>query len=192
MFAPQTDLSQLQPTAATDPSISPDSFSEALSSLKAIARSTAEFVLNEGDESGQHISVHYETMDRNKNLEYYTQGQEDHPSQQFLSPGTSDGILSCWKAGPKFSFHGCNLDVVQPANCEGGSSMIPDREHDQIIYGRVQQHNSQWYIADAPIQILAPKPVRPSNVLRKEVEELEKMAERLLQAMETDLFVVDV
>ncbi|KAJ4485574.1 hypothetical protein J3R30DRAFT_3816089 [Lentinula aciculospora] len=155
--------------------------------LRTVAREMAEFVLGGDDDDG--ISVHCDMMDKNKNIENYTQGQEDHPTQQSPSFGDSDGILSCWKTGPKFSFFGCDLQVVQPTNWEGGSSRIPNREDDEIVSARVQQHHVQWPVGNPLIPILAPKPERSSKVRLEEVRELAKIAEKLVETRETDLLI---
>ncbi|KAJ4485557.1 hypothetical protein J3R30DRAFT_3401340 [Lentinula aciculospora] len=153
--------------------------------LRTVAREMANFVLDNDDE----ILVHCDTMDKNRNIEYYTQGQKDHPTQQSPSFGDSDGILSCWKTGPVFSFFCCDLQVVQPTNWEGGSSRIPNREHDEIVSVRTSQRHAEWLIDNGSVKILAPKPERSSKVRLKEVRELEKIAKQLVEAMETDLLV---
>ncbi|KAJ4485541.1 hypothetical protein J3R30DRAFT_3696916 [Lentinula aciculospora] len=159
--------------------------SNVTSDLRTIARKTAEFVLDSDDD--KEILVHCNMMDKNQTIENYTQGQEDHPTQQFPSFGDSDAILSCWKTGPEFSFFCCDLQVVQPTNWEGGSSRIPNREHDEIVSARVQQHHVQWPVGNPLIPILAPKPARCKQIKLKEVRELEKIAEKLVETMEKDL-----
>ncbi|KAJ4485606.1 hypothetical protein J3R30DRAFT_3730790 [Lentinula aciculospora] len=152
--------------------------SNAASDLQRVACETARSVLK--DDDNKNILVHCETMDKNNINEYYTQGQEDYPTQHSLSPGTSDDILSCGKTGPKFSFNGYDLRAVQTSHCEGGSSRIPDREHDPIVAARAPQRHAEWLIDNETVKILAPTPECSSKAKLKEVRELEKIAERLV------------
>ncbi|KAJ4477756.1 hypothetical protein C8J55DRAFT_489746 [Lentinula edodes] len=158
--------------------------SKAESDLRTVARDVAMFALDGSDESSEKVFVCCETMDKNINKEYYMQCQEGHPTPQSPSPGCWDDVLSCWKTGPQFSFHAFNLQAVNSAWCEGGSSMIPLREHDPIVHQCVLWTNAPWIIGEIPSEILAPKPINSTQVRMKEVEDLEKVAYKLVEDME--------
>ncbi|KAJ3857485.1 hypothetical protein EV368DRAFT_60833 [Lentinula lateritia] len=99
--------------------------SKAASDLGTVARDVAMFALDHDSRSLEHVFVRCDTTDENKHNVYYMNGQEGHPAPQSPSPGCRDVVLSCWKTGPQFSFHGFNLQAVDSIWCEGGSSMIP-------------------------------------------------------------------
>ncbi|KAF8829018.1 hypothetical protein HHX47_DHR3000431 [Lentinula edodes] len=138
------------------------------SDLQTIACDMARFALDECDESFENVFVHCETMDKNKIIEYYKQGQEGHP-QQYLYP---DVALSCWGTGPQFSYHACDPSTVGLTHFQGGSLAIPHREHDPIVHQRSRQHHASWFVNDIPSKVLTPERPNSPQVRFRKVEDL--------------------
>ncbi|KAJ3923918.1 hypothetical protein F5877DRAFT_62848 [Lentinula edodes] len=158
--------------------------SKAASDLRTVARDVAMFALDDDSKSLEHIFVRCDTTDKNKNNVYYMNGQEGYSTPQSPSPGCWNDVLSCWKTGPRFCFHGFDLQAVDSIQCEGGSLMIPLREHDPIVHQRIPQTNAPWIVDEIPSEVLAPKPMSSSQVRMKEIEDLEEIAYRLVEDME--------
>ncbi|KAJ3880533.1 hypothetical protein F5051DRAFT_480705 [Lentinula edodes] len=158
--------------------------SKAASDLRTVARDVAMFALDDDSKSLEHIFVRCDTTDKNKNNVYYMNGQEGYSTPQSPSPGCWNDVLSCWKTGPQFCFHGFDLQAADSIQCEGGSLMIPLREHDPIVHQHIPQTNAPWIVDEIPSEVLAPKPMSSSQVRMKEIEDLEEIAYRLVEDME--------
>ncbi|KAJ3858181.1 hypothetical protein EV359DRAFT_88128 [Lentinula novae-zelandiae] len=129
------------------------------------------FPLNDCDEFFEDIFIHSKTMDKNIHNEDYMQAPEGHHP----SPSSGDAVLSCWKTGPQFSYHGCDLRVFSPIPCQRGSLTIPNRKHDPIVH----QHVWQCYAPRINSKVLMPDPLNIPQVQIEEVEDLEKVKDRL-------------
>ncbi|KAJ3927363.1 MAG: hypothetical protein NXY57DRAFT_978470 [Lentinula lateritia] len=136
------------------------------------------------NKSSEDVFIRGKTTDKKTTNENYTKGQVGcHP--QSPSPSSRDAPLSCWETGPHFSYHGCNLGVFSPTPCQRGSLSIPDREHDPIVHHHVGQcyarriQNNCW----APRmhnKVLTPDPLVTPQVQMREVEDLEKVTDKLV------------
>ncbi|KAJ3861817.1 hypothetical protein EV359DRAFT_66146 [Lentinula novae-zelandiae] len=134
------------------------------------------FPLDDCDESSEDGFIHWETIDKNTNTEYYMQSQGGYPTQQPPSPGSLDAVLSCWETCPHFSYHGCNLGTFGPIPCQRGSSTIPDREHDLIVHQQCYASpiENSCYAPRMNHKVLTPDPLNIPQVQMREVEDLEK------------------
>ncbi|KAJ3861045.1 hypothetical protein EV359DRAFT_84712 [Lentinula novae-zelandiae] len=119
----------------------------------------------------------------NKNItnENYTKGQESQYPQS-PSPSSGDAVLSCWETGPQFSHHGCDLEVFGPTPYHRGSSTIPDREHDLIVHQQCYPSPIQnsCYAPRMHNKVLTPDPSNIPQVRMREVEDLEKVTDKLV------------
>ncbi|KAJ4500482.1 hypothetical protein C8R41DRAFT_863081 [Lentinula lateritia] len=129
------------------------------------------FPINDCDKSSEDSFICCKTTDKNRNTEDYMQAPEGHHP----SPSSGDTVLSCWKTGRQVSYHGCDLRVFSPIPCQRGSLTIPNRKHDPIVH----QHVWQCYAPRLHSKVLMPDPLNIPQVQMKEVEDLEKVKDRL-------------
>ncbi|KAJ3861830.1 hypothetical protein EV359DRAFT_83949 [Lentinula novae-zelandiae] len=138
---------------------------KAASDLQTIACDIARFALDECDESFKDVFVHCETMDKNKNIEYYTQDQGGHPQQY------PDVALSCWGTGPQFSYHACDPSTIGLTHFQGGSLAIPHREHDPIVHQRSRQRYAS-FVDEIPSKVSTPERTDSPQVRFRKFEDL--------------------
>ncbi|KAJ3784867.1 hypothetical protein GGU10DRAFT_376353 [Lentinula aff. detonsa] len=122
--------------------------------------------------------IHRNVMDKKTNNRDHAEDQAQAPPAHSHSHLPEPDVLSCWETGP-FSFIACGLpsDVDRDqelSRSEIGSCRIPDRESDPVI------SNSNRYRWHGQRSICAPMPLCPLQQVLREMEELEKMVEDLV------------